>query len=124
MVLLDGIDIGALRGDLVDRSIFVELEPISPGRRQLDIELRRRFEEAWPSLLAGLLDLAVAVLAAAPSIKLDRPPRMADFAAVLAAVDTATGWSTLEPFRRRDRHRDGGFHRRRSGRVTGPESHD
>jgi hypothetical protein len=43
--------------------------------------------EAHPVALGGLLDLTAAVLARLPDVRLDRRPRMADYARVLAAVD-------------------------------------
>ncbi|MGH7490137.1 MAG: ATP-binding protein, partial [bacterium] len=42
-------------------------------------------------LLGGLLDLTASVLRVLPSVRLESSPRMADYARVLAAVDTLTG---------------------------------
>lgn len=91
VILLNGIDLGSLRGDLVDRLLSVELTRIEPAERLLDAEVAERWKAAWPRLLGALLDLAVQVMAVLPSVHLAELPRMADFARVLAAVDQVLG---------------------------------
>lgn len=93
-LILNGIDLGTLRGDLADRLLPISLERIDPAaRRGEDAQLLADAERA--AVLGGLLDLAVSVLAALPSVRLARLPRMADFARLLAALDAVTGWQTL-----------------------------
>lgn len=75
VVVLNGIDLGAVRDDLAGR-----------------------WDEAHPRLLGALLDLAAQVLHALPASRLDRLPRMADFARVLAAVDTVLGTDALRDY--------------------------
>lgn len=90
-VIVNGIDLGDLRGDLADRMVRIELECIPDTKRREDKKLAKEWEQAHPQVLGALLDLAVKVLAAMPTIELDRLPRMADFARVLAAVDQVLG---------------------------------
>jgi len=99
-LLLTSIDLGALRGDLADRLLTVELERIPAAARRTDGELRRAFEEAHPRILGALLDLLAQVLAALPEARaaLTERPRMADFAEVLAALDLVTGENTTTAY--------------------------
>ena len=101
-VVLTSIDAGALRGDLGDRLLLVDLERIPDTQRRTEAELKQAWRDALPGLLAGLYDVVARVLAALPTITLKRMPRMADFAKVLAAVDKAapalTGGKALETF--------------------------
>jgi len=97
-VLLNGIDLGAVRDDLAERLLTVELHRITDTGRKLDADLARRWQEAHPRLLGALLDLAARVLAELPGLHLDRLPRMADFARVLAAVDRVLGSTALADY--------------------------
>lgn len=97
-VILTSIDAGALRGDLADRLVRVELGRIDPARRRTDADLAARYEAARPRLLGALLDLLAAALAELPHVQLDTLPRMADFARVVAAVDAVTGMDGLRRY--------------------------
>lgn len=92
------IDTGALRGDLAERLLLVELEPISPDKRRTDEEVKTAYENARPAILAAILDLTARVLIALPDVRVTELPRLADFAKILAALDTVNGWSTFEDF--------------------------
>jgi len=91
VLVLTGIDIGSLRGDLAERLLPVELEPIEPGKRMLDAEVAAQLATARPRLLGALLDLLSRVLAILPTVHRDDWPRMADFARVVAAMDEVLG---------------------------------
>jgi hypothetical protein len=86
-LIVNGIDVGAMRGDLADRLVHLLLERIPDTKRRRDEEMTQEWNEAHPKILGALLDLTVKVLAELPTITLDTMPRMADFARVLAAVD-------------------------------------
>ena len=103
-VLLNGITLRGIRGDLADRLLRVELDQLDDGDRMEEADLTARWEQAHPVALGGLLDLCAAVLAALPGITLDRRPRMADYARILAAVDQALGTTGLGTYlgQRRD----------------------
>ena len=49
--------------------------------------------------LGAVLDLVAGVLGELPGTVVENAPRMADFAKVLAALDTVTGWGTLASYR-------------------------
>ena len=68
------------RPDLADRGLFVTLRPISEAQRRLEKELWREFELARPRLLGALLDAVSHGLRMRPQRRVDRLPRMADFA--------------------------------------------
>ncbi len=94
-LMLTGIDVGALRGDLADRLLVIELYAIPSATRLQDADLAAAFRDGHPALLGALLDLAAEVLAALLGVQLRESPRMADFAKVLAAVDLVLGTEAL-----------------------------
>jgi hypothetical protein len=100
LILLTGIDFGALSADLVDRTVFVELQRIPRDRRILDSDLEERFGRARPRILGGLLDLVSATLRSLPTAELSSYPRMADHARVLSALDDQTGGMHLAAYER------------------------
>jgi len=99
VVILNGIDLGAVRDDLADRLVTVDLHRIEESARARDDYLTARWQAAAPLILGGLLDLTARVLAILPSVRLERSPRMADFAHVLAAVDQIAGTEGLARYR-------------------------
>ncbi|MEX0426892.1 hypothetical protein AB3X52_04600 [Nocardioides sp. DS6] len=90
-VILNGIDVGALRGDLADRTLTVNLDVIPERDRLPESELDEAWELAYPLILGALLDQCCAVLLRLPSVRLGTSPRMADFARILAALDQING---------------------------------
>jgi hypothetical protein len=95
---MTSIDAGALRGDLAERLLMVELDPIPPEKRRTDDELKEAFDKAAPAVLGAVLDLAAQVLAELPAVKVAELPRLADFAKILAAIDTRRNWTTFADF--------------------------
>lgn len=98
VILLNGIDLGAVRDDLAERLLTVELHRITDRGRKLDADLAQLWTAAHPRLLGALLTLAAQVLDRLPEVRLDRLPRMADFARVLAAVDEVLGTKALTAY--------------------------
>lgn len=97
-VILNGIEDIVTRPDLADRAVFLTLEPIPEERRRPEQELWGAFELERPRILGVLLDAVAKGLAELPRTKLDRLPRMADFALWATACETAlwpsgTFWS-------------------------------
>lgn len=86
-----------IAGDLADRMLLIEPDVIDA--RLTETEVRQRRAAALPGALAAVLDLVSGVLRELPATVVDNPPRMADFARVLAALDTITGWDTLGSYR-------------------------
>jgi hypothetical protein len=95
VVALTSIDAGALRGDLGERLVLVDLEPIVPTRRRTERELDSAYVAARPAILGAVLDLLTGVLSRLDSVTPPTLPRMADFARVLAAVDATLGTDSL-----------------------------
>lgn len=91
-VILNGIEDIVTRPDLADRAVFLTLEPIPEERRRPEQELWAAFEVERPRILGVLLDAAAKGLAMLPQTRLDRLPRMADFALWATACETAL-WS-------------------------------
>jgi hypothetical protein len=98
-LVLNGIDVGAVAGDLGERLVPIHLDTIAEGNRMTETELWPRWDQDHPLILGALLDLAAGVLGALPSVHLDTKPRMADYAVVLAAIDQITGSRGLDRYR-------------------------
>ena len=90
-IILNGIEDLASRGDLLDRAIIVNLQPIEDEARKEESELEAEFLEAWPKLLGAVLDGTVTALANVGDVKIDRLPRMADFTVWVVAAEPALG---------------------------------
>lgn len=86
-IIMNGIDLGGIRGDLADRLLAVDLHRIPKGQRRDEEEMNTAWKQDHPRLFAALLDFAAVVHAHLPSVRLEEMPRMADFARILAAVD-------------------------------------
>jgi hypothetical protein len=54
-IILNGIDVGALRGDLADRMVRVALDQITEEHRIEDEELDQRWRQSYPHILGALL---------------------------------------------------------------------
>lgn len=79
-IMMNGIETVATRGDLVDRSIILRLEPIPETSRKPAKQIQEEFNAAAPAILGALLQMMVQGLARLPDTYLDKQPRMADFA--------------------------------------------
>jgi hypothetical protein len=101
VVIVNGIDFapGPEQGDLAERLVVVDLQRPSTRRREDDLA------EAWrlarSHLLGGLLTLAAKVHYLLPSVEIEDMPRMADFAAVLTAVDQVLDTQGMARYRER-----------------------
>ena len=88
-VILNGIEDIVTRPDLADRAVFLTLEPIPEERRRPEAELWAAFEAERPRILGVLLDAVVEGLKRLPETRLQKLPRMADFALWATACETA-----------------------------------
>jgi hypothetical protein len=91
-VIMNGIDVIIPRGDLNDRTMFVELPRIESFRTESDV--LEEFETLWPSLLGLVLDATSQGLK--DTIQLDHLPRMADFVKWVANCEPALPWDEDE----------------------------
>ena len=92
-VILNGIEEIVTRPDLADRAVFLTLQPIPEERRRPEQELWAAFDAARPRVLGVLLDAVVVGLKRLPETRLEKLPRMADFALWATACETAL-WPT------------------------------
>jgi hypothetical protein len=102
-VILNGVEDFATASDLLDRCITLRLPVIPPEHRRTEREILRLFEEARPRILGALLNIAVESIKNLPQVRLQRMPRMADFAERIYAGIPAAGWTGeqfLEEFER------------------------
>jgi hypothetical protein len=87
-VILNGIEDIVTRPDLADRAVFLTLEPIPEERRRPEAELWAAFEAERPRILGVLLDAVAHGLERLPETRLEKLPRMADFALWATACET------------------------------------
>ena len=97
-VILNGIEEIVTRPDLADRAVFLTLQPIPEEHRRPEQELWAAFDAERPRILGVLLDAVVEGLKRLPETRLEKLPRMADFALWATACETAlwpagTFWS-------------------------------
>ncbi|WP_297325601.1 hypothetical protein [Nitrosomonas sp.] len=88
-VIINSIPVVITAQDLTDRVLNIELQRLETYRDE--IEINAKFEAARPKLFGALLDLLVKTLAKLPYVKLNKPPRMADFARFGEAMAQAMG---------------------------------
>jgi hypothetical protein len=93
-IVLNGIPDFITRPDLLDRSLLVYPPEIKGETRREHKELWAAFEQACPRMLGALLDAVVCALRRLPDVRLDRLPRMADFARWAVAAQPALGLTT------------------------------
>jgi hypothetical protein len=91
-VILNGIEEIATRADLLDRSLCVQLPPISDNRRATEASIRACFEAIRPRILGAIYDAVADALREMPFISLTHLPRMADFATWVTAAERSLGW--------------------------------
>jgi hypothetical protein len=92
VIALNGINVVAVRADLLDRSILIGLARIAPDQRRTESELWKVFEDARPHIFGGMLDVLSKAMSLVDSIRLTKLPRMADFARWGCAISEALGY--------------------------------
>ena len=78
--IVSGIEDSVRQSDLVDRSVILHLPAITRDRRRAEEEFWSSFHADYPRILGAVLDAMAGGLRELPNVKLDRSPRMADFA--------------------------------------------
>ena len=91
-ILLNGIEGVVTRGDLMDRAMIVFLPVITDKRRKPEEQFWKDFRKVQPRIFGVLLNAVACALRRLPHVKLDRLPRMADFARWVTAAEPALGW--------------------------------
>jgi hypothetical protein len=90
-ILLNGIEELATRSDLLERAIVLSLPTIPEAKRRTEAQFWREFEAARPLILGALLDAVNGALREHESVRLEKLPRMADFAQWATAAESALG---------------------------------
>lgn len=89
---LNGINIAAQRGDLLDRALLVGLESIAKDRRRTEKQLFNEFDNCKAEILGGILDTLVMAMQLYPSINPKELFRMADFTRWGCAIAKGLGY--------------------------------
>jgi hypothetical protein len=85
-VIINGIAPVVIRGDLIDRTLFVYISRITQKKRRTEVAVMAEFEAKRAGILGALLDGVVSALKHFDIIQLDSLPRMADFAQWVSAA--------------------------------------
>ena len=93
-VVLTSIEAIATRGDLIDRCISVELQPIPEAGRKTESEIWAAADASAGRILGALLDAVACALRAHRDVRLPVLPRMADFAIWATAAEAGLGVPT------------------------------
>jgi hypothetical protein len=107
-VLMNGITNIINRPDLMDRSLVIEVPILSENKRRDEKSYWAAFEEKQPYILGALLEALSVALRNLPTVKLDKLPRMADFAKLATAAETAMGLESGEFMRLYSENRESG----------------
>jgi hypothetical protein len=92
-IILNGIADVTTRPDLLDRAVCLHLPTILDSERKNEIDFFNEFYEARPRILGALLNGVCSAIRNLPDVKLERRPRMADFAAFGVASEKAFGFA-------------------------------
>lgn len=95
-IILNGIPTLTDRADLADRAVTIHLRSIPDDERLSEDDLFARFEQARPRILGALLTAVSRALGRIATVRLDRAPRMADFARWITAAEPGLGWKPGE----------------------------
>ena len=91
-IILNGIPDLTERPDLADRAIILRLPFIDDSKKHDELNYWADFDAAAGRILGVLLDAACTALKRRDDVRLDRLPRMADFAIWAEAAGAAFGW--------------------------------
>lgn len=93
---ISGINQIATKPDLLDRSLLIEFERVSPERRKTEQKLWSEFEIAKPGLFGALLDTLAKTLSLVDEVQVKQPIRLADFHQYATAAALALGYSQMD----------------------------
>ena len=88
---LNGINIAAQAGDLLDRAVLVGMLNIEKEKRRTEEELCSEFEKCKPEILGAFLDVLVKAMQLYPQVNPTKLFRMADFTKWGCAISQALG---------------------------------
>jgi len=91
-IILNGISEQLTRSDLADRALSVTLHRIPQEQMRPKDEMDAAFQAVLPAVMGAFLDVLASALNLLPRITLDRYPRLAQTAKLMAAAEPALGW--------------------------------
>ena len=91
-VLLTGIEEVVERGDLLDRSLIIDLPQLPEKERRSERELEEQLQRDAGKIFGALLDAAAGVMAHESNVEISEQVRMADFAVRGTALERALDW--------------------------------
>ena len=96
---LNGINLVATKSDLLDRSLIFELQPIPKDRRKSEESFWVNFEKDKPKLLGAIFSTLSKAMSLKNQglVKLEKKPRLADYAVWASAASLAMG-HTIEHY--------------------------
>ncbi len=108
-VIVNGIEEIATKGDLLRRTLRVELPVIEERDRLTEAEFWASFDDVHPRLLGALCDALSGALRRVGEVEIECKPSMADLATWVTAAEPALGWpdgAFLEAYesRRKEAH--------------------
>lgn len=90
--ILNGIDDVAHRGDLRDRSLILNLEPIPNEKRKREREIQKDYNRLRPGIMGAIFDAVSTAIRNRENTEVANLPRMADFAAWIVAAEPSLPW--------------------------------
>lgn len=91
-IILNGISDYITRNDLIDRTMMIELTPISEKKRKTESRIYSDLAKDVPYILGGLFDAISTALRRVGKTSLEKMPRLADFAIWVQAAEPALPW--------------------------------
>lgn len=91
-LILNGISDIATRHDLADRALIVNLPPIPEDKRRSEREILGHWFRVVPGVLGALCVAVSNALRNIGAVKLEKKPRMADFAEWVTAAEPSLPW--------------------------------
>lgn len=92
--LINGISCIPQYPDLLERSLIIELPPISETNRGNEAQIMSDFDSDYPQILGFLYEALSNSIIELPNVKLKKKPRMADFCEFVTAAEKFLGWDT------------------------------
>lgn len=109
VVIINSITMPIVNADLMDRAIILKLQRIKPENRRPEQDLWHAFNLAQPKILGGIFDTIVKAMKIYSTVKIDKLPRLADFAKWGYAIAESLGKSGeqfLEDFSNNVKHQN------------------
>ena len=82
----------SLRPDALDRSLFIQMKPITNKNRKTEVKIKKLLKAALPEAVGACFDAVARALDIYPSVKPEELPRMADFYVWGSAIALGLGY--------------------------------